>query len=436
VLAPAAFVVLVLPYLAASEAISTAAPAPPESQNAPQVLSLDRALALFHERGFDLLLAEAATESARADLIIASAIPNPSANAALLKGFNCGMSDCSFGLSVGLSDQAAFEDSLSGKRSLRMSIGQAAYEAARLSRRDAERVLEFAVKQQYTQAALSKSLLDFAIEALKYNTDTLTLNQIKYKAGAISEADLAKTETAKLEADQAVDTARLGVRASRIALGFLLGYRTAVPDFEVDTNVLHTPIPKDVAGVPRDELIQRAFKKRPDLAANLRQQERAQGSVSLAKRQRFPDIALSASYAEQGFSNSAVTPPTLTIGLSAPLPVLYQQQGEIAKSEVEVKTQVITGEKLQAQIVADIDSAFASLNAAKSLVDRMESVLLERATRQRDLVAIQYNKGAASLLELLDAQRQYVATRVEYYQDLALYRVALSQLEQALGGSF
>jgi cobalt-zinc-cadmium efflux system outer membrane protein len=416
--------------------IEAAAPADPgaEAKSTPEVLSLERAVATFRERGFDLLLAESAAESSRADMIIASAIPNPSANASYLIGFNC--SNCAPGVSVGLSDQAALEDSLSGKRSLRISIGQAAYEAARLSRNDAQRVLEFTVKQQYTQTALNKSLLDFAIEVQKYNVDTLNLNQIRYRAGAISEADLAKTETAKLEADQAVDTSRLALRASRIGLGFLLGYRTFVPDFEVDTTVLHTPIPKEVAGASRDDLIQHALAQRPDVAANRKQLDRAEGSVSLAKRQRFPDISLSAQYSMQGTGANASSPQTLSVGLSAPLPVLYQQQGEIAKSEVDVRTQQITGQKLEAQVVSDIDTAHASVLAAKNLVDRMESILLDRATRQRDLVAIQYSKGAASLLELLDAQRQYVATRVEYFQDLALYRVALFQLEQALGGSF
>ena len=44
-----------------------------------------------------------------------------------------------------------------------------------------------------------------------------------------------------------------------------------------------------------------------------------------------------------------------------------------------------------------------------------------------------YRKGAASLLEFLDAERTYIATNLEYLTDLTQYWTALFQLEQAVG---
>jgi cobalt-zinc-cadmium efflux system outer membrane protein len=63
----------------------------------------------------------------------------------------------------------------------------------------------------------------------------------------------------------------------------------------------------------------------------------------------------------------------------------------------------------------------------------MEGRLLERSKRARDLVQLQYQKGAASLLEYLDAQRTYIANNVEYLQELANYWIAVYQLEAAVG---
>jgi cobalt-zinc-cadmium efflux system outer membrane protein len=63
----------------------------------------------------------------------------------------------------------------------------------------------------------------------------------------------------------------------------------------------------------------------------------------------------------------------------------------------------------------------------------MEARLLERAQRARDLVQIQYEKGAASLLELLDAQRTLIATKLERIQDLNNYWTAVFQVEEAVG---
>ncbi|HTA20483.1 MAG TPA: TolC family protein, partial [Polyangia bacterium] len=64
-------------------------------------------------------------------------------------------------------------------------------------------------------------------------------------------------------------------------------------------------------------------------------------------------------------------------------------------------------------------------------VRRMEDRLLDRAKRSRDLVELQYRKGAASLLEFLDARRTYIATNLEYLQDLTGWWNAYFQLQAA-----
>jgi cobalt-zinc-cadmium efflux system outer membrane protein len=67
-----------------------------------------------------------------------------------------------------------------------------------------------------------------------------------------------------------------------------------------------------------------------------------------------------------------------------------------------------------------------------SQVQRMENKLLQQARQSRDLAQFMYQKGAASLIDFLDAQRSYVATELEYHQDLASYWNAIYQLEQAV----
>jgi cobalt-zinc-cadmium efflux system outer membrane protein len=157
----------------------------------------------------------------------------------------------------------------------------------------------------------------------------------------------------------------------------------------------------------------------------------------LARRQRLPDIALDVSYQQAGTggigTNAPLTPPTLTFGLSAPLPVFYQQQGEIRKAEADLKTQDVQRAKVEAQVRNDVQAAYTGFATSRELVERMEGRLLERARRVRELTGIQYQKGAASLLEFLDSQRTYIATNVEYLQDLANYWIAVFQLEQAVG---
>jgi len=88
-------------------------------------------------------------------------------------------------------------------------------------------------------------------------------------------------------------------------------------------------------------------------------------------------------------------------------------------------------EKVRAEIVSDVELAFGAYHVSRLLVERAEGRLLERATRSRDLVTIQYQKGAASLIEYLDAQRTFIAVNASYLQDLAAYWTAVFQLESA-----
>ena len=316
-------------------------------------------------------------------------------------------------------------------------MARAALAAARLNRSDAQRTLEFQVKQQYIQATLARNLLEFAIEVQMSNTRTFELSRVRHETGAISEADLVRVETAKLEADQAVATVWQAVTTTKAGLAFLLGVRGEMPQFDVQPTLPTFVVPPALALANRESLLKDAFERRPDLQALTFQRDRAEASVRLAQRLRFPDITLSANYAQIGKggrgTNNPLQTPLLTLGISAPLPLFYQQQGEIQKAQADLRTQVTQHEKTQAQIVNDVGTAFATYEATRELVERMQGRLLESAKRARDLVDFQYKEGAASLLEFLDAQRTYIATNVEYRQDLANYWTAVYQLEAAVG---
>jgi cobalt-zinc-cadmium efflux system outer membrane protein len=416
-------------------------PAPAEI---PAKLSLDDALATFRAHGFQILLAEAAVMSAEGDEKIAGAAPNPIANLGYGRAINynpdnCGNSpadapQCSANqYSVGLSDNSAIEDSLSGKRGLRLKVARSALAAAKMSRLDAQRNLEFQVKAAYIQVVLAQDSLDFTRDALKTNTIEVDLTQRRYDKGAINEGELARMKMQKLEAEQAVDAGLQTLRQARVALAFLLGVRGRVPDFDTDRDVLKYRIPETLGTSSPDALLKTAFEKRPDLRALAYQRQSAEAQIHLSKRLVFPDIALSVDYTQTGTGQNAIQPPTLSVGLSAPIPVLYQQTGEIRKAEANYNTQSLMQAQTTAQVVNDLETAYAAFATSKHLVERMEGTELEQAKLARDVTERQFHGGTATLMDFLDAQRTYIATNIEYLQDLTSYWTSVYQLEQAVG---
>lgn len=417
----------------------------PKEPEIPPHLDLTQALEIARTRGLDVLTAEAAVKGAQGDLDAAGAVANPVVSGTY--GWSHSTGTCTSGgatvpcpsyaspaLFASVSDSAAILDLLIGKRVLRQAAAKGALESARASRLDAVRVLEGAVAQQFVQVVLAKQSLAFDRDVSEAQARSAALVKARFDAGAVSEADVARVETARLEADQAVDQAQSSLETAQAGLSFLLGVRGTDPEYDlVEGDVLSSREPPALAGLAQDMLLTRALKSRPDIAAARAAAERAQSAIELATRQQIPDVTLEGSYSQQGSGDSVVTPPTFTFGISLPIPILYQQRGEIARARADLDTQEVALARAEASVVQDLKTSWSAYRAAGALVRRMDGGLLERAHTALDLVTIQYQKGAASLLDLLDAQRTYTAIRLEYLQDLAGYRQAAFRLQVASG---
>ncbi len=398
-------------------------------------MTLANVVETIRQHGLDVLIADAAVTSAHGDVTAAKAIPNPSLNGTIgLYSFDCGFQHCAAGFGVTVGDSAAIENFISGKRALKGRVAERALIAAKASRDDAVRTVVSLGKQAFIAALESQRALEFATDAQKNAQHLLDLTQIRYKSGAIDEADLARIETAELETAQAVDHARADVTQAYAQLAFLLGFRGNVPAFTVsEESFTGYALPPKLENASAQAFIDSAQTSRPDLRAARAQRESADSAVTLNKRLRVPDFTLGANYQQQGHGINNFTPPTISLVVGTTLPVFNQRNGEIEHAIADQRTAALQVEKLEAQVVGDVVGAFADFDASRITLQRMEQQLIARAKRARDLVQIQYDKGAASLLELIDAQRTYLAVNREYLDDLTTYWTAVFQLEAATG---
>jgi cobalt-zinc-cadmium efflux system outer membrane protein len=401
----------------------------------PSHLRLSDALRLFREHGLDLILAEAAVEGARGDTLLASAAPNPSFSGGVGRSFACAQgTDCSaLAWSVGISDGSAVFDSLSGKRGLRKNTASLALEVARQGESDARRTLEGLLRQSYLQTVAARQALATQKEAQETLGRLADLIRARYQHGAISEVDVLKVETEKLTADQQVERSARDLEAAKAQLAFMLGARGRVPVFEVDTELPGYLIPSALQGATVDSLLDVARKQRPDLAGAKFNRDRAEASVRSSQRLRFPDIEMSAGVSGQGSGFGAINPPTFSFGLTLTPPIFNRYEGEIVKSKADLLAQKAQLAKTEAQVLNDVQTAFTQFKSARSRVERAERELLEHAKHTRDLVQLQYQKGAASLLEYLDAQRILISTKLDYEGDLSDYWLAVVLIGQSVG---
>jgi cobalt-zinc-cadmium efflux system outer membrane protein len=84
-------------------------------------------------------------------------------------------------------------------------------------------------------------------------------------------------------------------------------------------------------------------------------------------------------------------------------------------------------------VLTDVRDSYENLRTNDEIVMLYRSGYLDEAQQDRDISEYAYRRGAASLLDFLDAERSYRATQLAYRQALASYLLALEQLRDAVG---
>jgi outer membrane protein, heavy metal efflux system len=287
---------------------------------------------------------------------------------------------------------------------------------------DNERGLTFSVASLFVNVQLAESTLELAEQDLKSFQQTVDLGEIRYKAGAISEDDSLKIKLQLLQFETDLQQAQLARVRALSDLRQLLGYESVSPDYDVTGLFDYQPLKGNL-----EDLQLKALQNRPDLRA-------AQQGVTAANRQYElqraigkPDVTVQANYSHVNGINTA------TFYGSIPLPIFNRNQGEIARSRFAI-TQAQEQEKAtNGQTFTDVRDAYEGLRTNDKVVTLYRSGYLEVAQKDRDISQYAYQRGAASLLDFLDAERSYRATQLAYRQALASYLLALEQLREAVG---
>jgi cobalt-zinc-cadmium efflux system outer membrane protein len=77
--------------------------------------------------------------------------------------------------------------------------------------------------------------------------------------------------------------------------------------------------------------------------------------------------------------------------------------------------------------------AYENLRTNDQIIQLYRGGYVDQAKQSRDISEYAYRRGAASLLDYLDAERTYRANQLAYRQALASYMVAVEQLREAVG---
>ncbi len=115
------------------------------------------------------------------------------------------------------------------------------------------------------------------------------------------------------------------------------------------------------------------------------------------------------------------------------MPFFDRNQGEIARTQVAItQSQDLLSEQ-NSLVLTDVENSYEGLQTNDQVLQLYESGYLKEAEDSRDISQYAYERGGASLLDFLDAERSYRAIELAYRDSLAMYMTSLEQLRQAVG---
>ncbi|ACL67574.1 outer membrane efflux protein [Anaeromyxobacter dehalogenans 2CP-1] len=338
----------------------------------------------------------------------AGALPDPVLSLGLQNdgfgGIQVGKMETSY-YSIGLAQTFPFP----GKRALRAEAAAAGASAAIASLDRARLGAEADMRRAYVDLVLVRDRLALLgrLEALWARSEGTARS--RYESGVGAQTDLLRAQLERTRLRQRRVALEAEERARRAVVNRLRGQPAGEP---VET-IASLEALADPALPERDAALADAEARSPELASARAAAQQADREAALARRERFPDVTLSAGLMPRG-----ALEPMWQVGLSVPLPIFSgrKQSRAVAMSAARAENGVAAADAF-AQVVR-----LRALQREESLAAALETLALYRGG-----LLVQSRATAESALA------QYVTGRVPFASVLEALAGTVSDEEGFLG---
>ena len=385
-------------------------------------LTLAEAEALLARNNRELQAARRGVESAQAQVAIAGARPNAtlSVNSTSINDANA-IDGQKRGADTIFRIDQPFERG--DKRELRLDAAGRLQRASRDDFLDALRQQLAALQGAYYDLRQAQEKADTLAQNAQLFLDTLNAARRRLQAGDLSPADVAKVEVDYERAQNDARAAQADLGRTQIGLAYMIGDESEAAELRaVD------PWPVIVHADPA--VVDQAIESRPDVVAAQERVQAAEKLRDLARAQRNRDVTIGAQF-ERWIPGGG--PPTQAVGFGVSVPLFtgYDYSGDIQKAEVDRYAAIDALARARALAGADLRRAAGDLNAAADRVERFDKSLLGAANRSAEASEFAFQRGAISVLEVLDARRTLRAVRLEALAARSDYAKALAAWQAA-----
>jgi cobalt-zinc-cadmium efflux system outer membrane protein len=309
------------------------------------------------------------------------------------------------------------------KRELRRDVQKKTTDVTVSAYSDQERNLLFTLRSAYVQVLQNKAFLQNAKDNLDYWDRELRIDKLRFDAGDLAQIDYDRLRLQRIPFEADFETATVNLRTAKIQMLQLLNDRTPIDQFDVNG-------PYDYTDnlMTMEEFRNAALVARPDLIEALQNVELARLNHKLAVANGSTDPTFGVDIA----SNPPIS-AYVGVNVTIPLRIFDRNQGEKARTQIDIGRTERLADAAQAQVFNDVDSAYVTLAGLLTLLRPYKTDYLKLAGDTRDKVQFAYQNGGASLLDYLDAEQTFRSTRLAYLNLIGSYLTAAAQMNMAVG---
>ncbi len=275
--------------------------------------------------------------------------------------------------------------------------------------------------------------IDIARQTVASREESLRIFRRRTDVGSSSRLELTQVETLLTQAK--LLTAQLEqTRASQAHYLDLLVGTPVSSTLEPTGGLLEESFPPLAAGVPSEALM-----SRPDIIASEFNLRAARANIDAARAAFFPKISLTG---RMGLASSKlenlVDPDsnnawTFAPSVSIPIFDAGRLRNNLDVAEIRQNAAIANYEKTIQVAFREVADALSS----QSWLNEQQSIMTEALTVQEErsrLARLRYESGAATYLQVLDAERDLLTTQQQVIQVQAALMISQVSLYAALGG--
>jgi outer membrane protein len=280
----------------------------------------------------------------------------------------------------------------------------------------------------------AQMLLEVQTEAVKRSAEQLNTAKAKYDLGSASLSDYLKAKVQLSNDSLALITAQNNIKLAEADLNDILGRNVDVP-IQIDAKLEYKKF--DSTAYP---ITEETIENHPQMNITKSAVDQAHSRLTMARSTNFPNISFGVNYSwnDAKFPKSWVdyqkpndpwyVGVQISLNLFNGLSTLSNIWSAQANLQA-VKEKLINDRR---GIKLEINKALLAITEAEQKI-RVTEDALKSAEEDLNLTQEKYNLGAASMLELLDANYSYTTAKSNQVQSLYDFNLAVAQFEKAIG---